>query len=388
MGYYLYIVRVREVTNIKVPCLKVVHIITTIDLGGAENQLALLSQLQSERRMKVIIIPLKEMVGSEKPNFGPNVKIYNGVRNRNPMFQVISLIRYLRKADPDVLHAHLPRAELISALVVRILKRFPLICTKHNSERFWHSHSKFISRKLSLFVERQAAGTICISKSVEKYLIETTKELENLEKCHVIYYGYEKVGPAKRGGRQRVFKTEDATNHEDYRIVTVARLVPQKNLEKLIYAMLNLKPSNITLDIYGDGPLRENLSSLIQELNLENRVKLMSKTSSIQKIYPAYDVFVLPSKYEGLGLALLEAIDFHLRIAVSKIDTFEEILGEDFPFFFNNDSSHDIANTINRSALDSTFDRALFAKTILDRFNPSEMYAEVEKVYLTYVQGK
>ncbi len=371
-----------------VPRSKVVHLITTIDIGGAEKQLALLSQLQSENGSEVTIIPIKDYGDTQKVKFASNVNIYHGVKNRNIAFQIISLIRYLRAVDPDIIHAHLPRAELTAAIIAKILRKYQLICTKHNAERFWNNQSKFISRQLSLFVERQSAGTICISKSVRNYLVDTTKELKNLEKCHVIYYGYSKVRSTHIVSEKKPVEVNERLNQEKYSIVSVARLVPQKNLEKLIYAMPHLDSPKITLDIFGHGELRGHLSGLIKGLNLDNRVRLMLKTSKIQEIYDSHDIFVLPSKYEGLGLALLEAIDFHLRVAVSRIEIFEEILGRDYPFFFNEDSSQDIADVIHKLALDHTFNRSIFAQTVLEKFDPKKMYTRVDEVYRASLQRK
>ena len=152
--------------------------------------------------------------------------------------------------------------------------------------------------------------------------------------------------------------------------------------------MPHLDSPKITLDIFGNGELRGHLSGLIKGLNLDNRVRLMLKTSKIQGIYDSHDIFVLPSKYEGLGLALLEAIDFQLRVAVSRIEIFEEILGRDYPFFFNEDSSQDIADVIHKLALDHTFNRSIFAQTVLEKFDPKKMYTRVDEVYRASLQRK
>jgi hypothetical protein len=74
-----------------VPRSKVIHLITTINIGGAENQLALLSQLQSENGSEVTIIPLKDCGDAQKVKFSSNVKIYRGVTNRNVILQVDSI---------------------------------------------------------------------------------------------------------------------------------------------------------------------------------------------------------------------------------------------------------------------------------------------------------
>ena len=93
-------------------------------------------------------------------------------------------------------------------------------------------------------------------------------------------------------------------------IVTVGRLHPQKNQQLLIHAFKQIadKIPEYTLEIYGDGELKEELQNLIDGLNLSNRVFLMGTSKEIHKLIYDAALFVLSSDYEGLPNTLIEAM--------------------------------------------------------------------------------
>ncbi|MCD7807157.1 MAG: glycosyltransferase, partial [Lachnospiraceae bacterium] len=97
----------------------------------------------------------------------------------------------------------------------------------------------------------------------------------------------------------------------------VGELIPRKNHETLIRAAAQIK--GITLAIAGQGPLKEHLTSLIEELGVADRVKLLGYRKDISELCAAADVFVLPSFQEGLSVALMEAMACGLPCAVSAI---------------------------------------------------------------------
>ena len=93
-------------------------------------------------------------------------------------------------------------------------------------------------------------------------------------------------------------------------IINVGRLVKQKNQELLIksFKKISDKYSKYTLKIFGDGPLKNKLQSLIEELELENKVFLCGISDNIKEELIKSKIFVLSSDYEGMPNALLEAM--------------------------------------------------------------------------------
>ncbi|PHM68335.1 glycosyltransferase [Xenorhabdus sp. KJ12.1] len=102
-------------------------------------------------------------------------------------------------------------------------------------------------------------------------------------------------------------------------IFSLGRLVDVKNFETLIKAV-SLMPNNYYLVIVGDGPEKENLYKLIHELNIRDKVSLISSTQSPEKYYSIADIFCLPSTYEPFGQVLLEATFSELPIVAIKSD--------------------------------------------------------------------
>lgn len=109
------------------------------------------------------------------------------------------------------------------------------------------------------------------------------------------------------------------------RFVFVGRLHPVKGLIPIIHA-LKSADKKIFLDIIGDGPQRAELESLIQDLALENQVRLLGAftNSSVQLLLPHYTGLVLPSIYESQGIVLLEANLKGIPVIASDLPSIRE----------------------------------------------------------------
>lgn len=92
------------------------------------------------------------------------------------------------------------------------------------------------------------------------------------------------------------------------RVISVGRLSPEKNFQMLIKAFANTCPNEYTLHIYGDGPLKTELTYLIEELNMKEKVFLEGSTNTIVSILSRSKILVLPSNFEGMPNALIEGM--------------------------------------------------------------------------------
>ncbi|MBQ8426735.1 MAG: glycosyltransferase family 4 protein [Clostridia bacterium] len=103
-------------------------------------------------------------------------------------------------------------------------------------------------------------------------------------------------------------KTEYCTN--SHRVVAAGRLNEQKNYKMLIDAIkiVSKKHSDVKLNIYGEGPLENQLNAYIKEQGLENVVRLMGRTNELYRVYQQTDLYVMSSDYEGMPNALAEAM--------------------------------------------------------------------------------
>lgn len=138
------------------------------------------------------------------------------------------------------------------------------------------------------------------------------------ERVSVIQNGITPV-PFEDGRRLEVRK-EVGTGPDDFFLLSVGRLVYPKAHDVLVSAMpeVLMEFPNAKVGICGDGVLRGNLEAQIKSLGLEDSVKLLGEQNNVAKFLSSADVFVLPSRSEGLPIALLEAMSIGLPVIVTS----------------------------------------------------------------------
>ena len=296
------------------------HIITTLNRGGAENQLLVLVREQVENGFDVHVTYLKGNPELRAELETSGATVHTELAEHSAIIQPL-IFRRLIKGKSPIVHAHLPRAELVGALTPAHFKFFT---SRHNSEPFFPGAPRIISNFLSRLVEFRATKIIAISEAVKNFLI-SQGEVSNLNKIEVILYGYRPI----------LFRDAEIvrTGSKDLAIGTISRLTEQKDIPTLLRAFSDFreKGSNAHLYIVGDGKSAEELNALTQGLSLQDSVHFLGRSSQVMNFLMGLDVFVLTSKYEGFGMVLLEAMDARVPIVASRNSAIPEVLGEDFP---------------------------------------------------------
>ena len=115
---------------------------------------------------------------------------------------------------------------------------------------------------------------------------------------------------------------------DDVFFLAVGRLVYEKGHEFLIEAMAEVAKvdSHAIAGICGAGPLQDQLQAQIEKLNVQNNMKLLGQWDSIPEILAAADVFVLPSRWEGLPMALLEGMMAGLPVIATRVEGVDEVV--------------------------------------------------------------
>ena len=354
--------------------MSIVHIITTIDLGGAEKQLLTLSTCQKKNGDDVEIIFLKGSPKLLDKFLSAGIKVNTNLLNTSFLSQILKL-KKRQLSDVEVYHAHLPRAELLCALALRP-KSF--IVTRHNAERFFPRGPRFISVLLSRFAQKTAFALISISKAVNDFLV-SSKEVIISENNHIIYYGLQI--------ETSYFKDSCELNSGRFHIGTIARLVPQKNLPLLLNALCHLNKvlgAKVSLTIVGVGPLKDELMRKAIECGIQESVTWKGQISDVTLFYKSIDAFVLPSNYEGFGLVLLEAMQQGVPVIANDVSAIPEVLGKGHPGLLKFPNSSLLAETIwkmlsdrklRQSCLSFQYDRIKF-------FSIERSYSSHKRVYL------
>jgi len=346
--------------------LKVLHIITTIERGGAENQLLILCREQIKRGYSVTVAYLKGTPELELEFSKEGVIVNNDLEGKNPLKQALFLWKKTRD-DNQIVHAHLPRSELIASLVK---PRGIFIVTRHNAEPFFPGAPRLISIFCSRFVSNASKYVIAISQTVSDYLYKSGEISQN-KMIEIVHYGF----PADKKSEF----SHKRTNH----IGTVSRLVPQKDLPTLLeaFSIVLKEHPNLKLTIVGEGPDRQDLEDYTSRLNMKQNVFFPGRTSNVKDFMKSLDLFILTSRYEGFGLVLLEAMSNQIPIIASESLAALEVLGDAYPLTFPIGNSTALAQCILKS-LDSNLQQYVtYGNARLAKFSPYEMEKEIHRIY-------
>jgi rhamnosyl/mannosyltransferase len=301
--------------------------------GGIENFLADLMQAQVEQGDTVAAIVhdhqprLSRFFAPVQAEKQKEISIYRAPSYGRLLYAPVSphfpfwLNRVLQQFQPELLHLHLPNTSAFFALWLPRARRIPWII-------HWHSDVvEGLNRKLSIayrfyrpLEQRLLAQAHRIIVTSPPYLTSSNALQPWRDKCQVIPLGIAKARlpepafQAKQWAEQQWLK-------EKIRILTVGRLTYYKGHEILIRAIANV--SGAQLFIVGNGELRQRLESLIAELNIAHKVKLLGYCSDAEltALFATCDCFCLPSleRTEAFGVVLLEAMRYGKPIIATAI---------------------------------------------------------------------
>lgn len=317
--------------------MKIINVITTIELGGAEVQLLQTTKNLRAQSIDVSVVFLKGKLDlySEFSKIG--CELIN-LSNLSLIRQIRFLRRFIGRQDQSIVHAHLSRSELLTYLATIFTNNF-FVITRHNSEPFWPNAPRVISSFLSRLILNKASKVIVISNAVLDFLVLSNEiRADSLQKVYLIYYGFSNAKKALKRYKN---------SYKTVRVGTIARLEAQKDLETLLKAVsLLAKVCEVRLEIVGVGSQKTKLEKLSKEIGIEEVTRFIGKTTEIEKFLSSLDVFVLPSKYEGFGAVLVEAMKVGVPIVASNTSSIPEVLGEGYIGLCEVGDDEDFARTI------------------------------------------
>lgn len=365
---------------------KILHIITTIEIGGAEKQLLILCRQQINDGYQVSVLWLKgkpELVNDFKTS---GVRLVSNFANKSFASQLLMALffRIKKSSRFNIVHAHLPRSEIIGAI---LSPKSKLIISRHNAEQFFPGSSSFLSKKLSLMIESRVSRIILCSHAVQNFYLRTG-ELQNASKHHIVYYGIEDSladeTPTSRVIASNSFFSKYNIPLNTKVFGTISRLEEQKDLFTLLeaYALVQVKLPSSILMIAGIGSLECELKMHSRSLGIDKKVVWLGKIENVRDFYNSISSFVLTSKYEGFGLVLLEAMFYKVPIIASNISAIPEVLGMNFPGLCSPGDSNAFSEKILKS-IDSKYKANLLKlqNSNFTRFSSKTMANNINLVY-------
>jgi len=300
--------------------IKVLQVINSLHAGGAEALLKNFTlQVKKDNKkynsfnIEVAILYPEELFKDdiEKASI-PVWKL--GLNFKYDLRGIIKLIALIKRGKYNIVHVHLFPANLLVSLASLFLpKSIKFIFTEHNIYNRRRSSKMF--KYLDAFIYSRYYKIICVSKQVQGALIEW---LPNLKRKSVVI-----------SNAVPVTDLPDWSPVKEYDILFVGRLTKAKGVDILFKAIKILKEKyqhEIKAAIAGEGCLEKKLKGLVIELGIEKEVKFLGVRRDIEKLMKSTTLFVLPSRWEGLPLTVLEAMSSGASIIATKVGGIPEVI--------------------------------------------------------------
>jgi sugar transferase (PEP-CTERM/EpsH1 system associated) len=297
--------------------IKVMHLTLSMGYGGLERIVNTFAKRMNNNRHEVTVCSLDGGGYFLDDLAGHHVR--GIILNRKPgMFDfsvLVRLIELLRKEKVDIVHSH-SGCSLYAALGGRIACVKGIIHTDHGRLVPDRKGLVLEDRLASMFIDKY----VSVSKELAVYL---EKEVHiSRKKIVTIENGVDTKDFRCLSDRTKTSMRRELDVGEDSQLIgTVCRLDSVKNLGYMIRSIEKvLKGRNNTkLVVVGEGPERKNIEGVIQDLDLNEKVVLVGQRNDIERLMPAFDVFVLTSKSEGTSMTILEAMACEVPVTVSRV---------------------------------------------------------------------
>lgn len=361
---------------------------TSTTVGGAEKTLYTVATLLTPDRFRVVgVVSLKSPgLYLEKLRAAGFPVFSLDMRERISWATIDRLRVVIAQTRPQLVVAFMYQAMQACRLTKwRDSPAWRLVTSPRVSYRTRSLASKLVDR----FLKRADDMLIAESQATRGHLVGRMGY--DPARVRVIYNGIDVAGwPASKLERRQK-RLELRLGAEELLIGTAGRLDRQKGQGVLIAAMERLRALPLRCAILGEGPRRPELESAIRRRNLEKSVWLLGERQDMTAWLSTLDIFILPSLWEGLPNALLEAMALGLPVIASSVDGVPEAVADGRNgLLVPPGNPQALAAALRRLVLDPDLRSRLGAaarQTVAERFGLIRMMADYESALGAAVSG-
>jgi glycosyltransferase involved in cell wall biosynthesis len=297
--------------------------------GGAEQLLAGCARHVDRDRFDVeaaYVLPWKDALVPELRAAGIPVFCVNGGREADPRW-ALRLRRLVQERGYDIVHTHMP----VPAVAARVLlgrdgRRPRLVHTEHN---LWHRY-RAPTRWANAVTYRRNSAIIAVSTAVADTIVpdRLPSAAGPAAPLRVVYHGVDhtrlRPRPEARDGARDLLALPRSAKV----VASVGNFTAKKDQRTLIDALglLRAEHPSTVLVLVGTGPLQEQLAAHAQAAGIAEHVIFTGMRSDVPELLPAFDVFALSSRQEGLPVAVMEALACGLPVVATAVGGLPEIV--------------------------------------------------------------
>lgn len=300
--------------------IPVAYLITELSVGGAQSALLRLLRGINRKRFVPSVGCLFYGDGASGEAIRTlGIPVFDaGMHRKTDWRALCSVFHWLKVVRPIILHTSLFHANLIGRIVGRLAQVPIVLCSERTMamEASW----RYLLNRLTIGM---VDGVIAVSENVRDFCI--TQVGLPQDKMFVIYNGVEtETASMKTRGQAR---QELGLPLDALVVGAVLRLESVKGVDDLLRAFARVEVRHpVWLAIVGDGTEREALFALSKELGIAQRVFWAGQRNQASRLIPAFDLFVQPSRHEGMPNAVLEAMASALPIVATAVGGTPEVV--------------------------------------------------------------
>jgi L-malate glycosyltransferase len=236
--------------------------------------------------------------------------------------------------DYDIIHTNGIRPDLFAFINRKKIKCH--ISTIHNFvfADLSFTYNRIISwffGNVWLMLWRRADKLICVSDTMKEYYSKWFPE----SKLEVIYNGITEPDDSQKPDID-IINAIEAYHKNGYNVIgSAAILTKRKGIDQLLYMVKEV--NDIALVVIGNGKELKNLKMMAEKLSIADRCFFCGFRSNAVNYFRYFDLFIVPSRSEGFGLALIEAVQQKVPVICSDISVFKELFNDDEVTFFKLD---------------------------------------------------
>jgi len=303
--------------------IKVLHIIKSLGRGGAETLLPESLKLHDNEKFEfhyIYFLPWKDQMVSAIEAAGGIVTCLSASNNIRILFQAGRVIHYCQQNEIDLIHCHLPWAGFLGRYIHK-KTGIPLIYTEHNLQERYHR----ITYTLNRLTFNHQSLALAVSDDVKQSILENVPAKIPVRTVlnGVNTEFYQRDAQAGKALRNSMNIPMGAVV-----IGTIAVFRFQKRLVEWlqVFPSNHQKNDNVYGILVGDGPLKDDILEERARLGLEEVVHMPGLQSEVKSYLSAMDIYMMTSSFEGLPIALLEAMSMECAIISTSAGGIREVI--------------------------------------------------------------
>lgn len=295
--------------------IKVLHIIKSLGRGGAEMLLPETLKIHNQEKFEfhyLYFLPWKDQMVKTIEEAGGRVTCFSASNNIKLLQQYPKVIEYCKKNKIDIIHCHLPWSGLLGRGVFLKMK-IPVVYTEHNIQERYHIATKIVNKYTFNYQSLALGVSKDVSKSIQKNISPNIPVKTLLNGVNTERFRRDET-------QAKAIKAELEIPADSFIIGNIAVFRKQKKILDWVRAFnkVHTKHPHVFGLLVGAGTQEEEIKSLISELKLEDKIKLPGLQEDTIPYFSAMDVFMMSSAFEGLPIALLEAMSMECAVVSTK----------------------------------------------------------------------